>query len=136
MILIVLLAVAPLATLLLINTYERRIDYVAATQRRALDLARVGAAAERDLVREIRNLLNVVVELPVVREPDAKSGCEMFLANLSARYDWVHAIWVASPDGTIRCWQSFDPAPSVVADKRFLREVVDQRRYVVEDISD
>jgi signal transduction histidine kinase/CheY-like chemotaxis protein/HPt (histidine-containing phosphotransfer) domain-containing protein len=134
MILIVLLAVAPLATLLIVNTYERRIDYVAATQRRGLDLARLGATAVRDQAREIQDLLNVVVELPVVRNASNKSDCELFLGNLTARYEWVHAIWVARPDGALQCWQSLETAPQNIASADFFHEVISQRRFVIDDV--
>ncbi|WP_207485775.1 ATP-binding protein [Arenibaculum pallidiluteum] len=102
LLLVILLAVLPLAATTVLLMLEARRSEIRHVQEQALQLARWGAAEQDGLIREARNLLEVLSLSPEATQGD-RASCEARLKPITARNAWMTDLWISRPDGTIAC---------------------------------
>lgn len=127
---LVLLALAPVLGLSLYNSAEQRAQAATQAQQRALRLARRAAGEQERLIEGARQLLIALAQLPSVQEHDA-STCSTFMAELLQQYPLYENLGAAEPDGDIFC--SGVPSDKIVsmADRLFFQRALQGRSFVV-----
>ena len=102
LLLLVLLAIVPALGLILYTASEQRQLAAAQAQQNALQLARTAAGTQEDLVETTHQLLNVLVQLPAVRDAD-EAVCSAYLSALLKDYPQYVSLGVKRPNGEFYC---------------------------------
>ena len=129
---LVLLAVVPALGLILYTNFEVRQMVVVDVREGALRLARLAATDQEDSIRDTRQLLFALAQLPQVRSDDSDT-CSAFLAQLLRQYPQYIRLGVIAPDGKIFC--SAYPLSSLmgVADQAYFQRVVQTHDFAMSD---
>ena len=102
LILLVLLAILPLAGMSVYRIQEDRRSAGEQTAAGALNLARLAANNQQALVDQGQQLLFTLAQLDVVRASDP-AACNVLLARLLPNHPLYTNILVVNPDGRPRC---------------------------------
>ena len=102
LLLLVLLAVVPALGLTLYTYTELRRLTAADVRREALRLTRIAASDQEDTIKDTRQLLFALAQLPQVRSADPVA-CYEFFARLLNQYPQYALLGVISSDGDILC---------------------------------
>ncbi|MGE0043016.1 MAG: ATP-binding protein [Vicinamibacterales bacterium] len=128
---LVAIALVPALGLLLYRGVQRH--RLEATERRhqALELARLGAAAQARRIEGARQLLVALAQSSAVRGGDPEA-CHDEMRRLLAAYEGIYAnLGWADPSGRVVC-QALDATPApVIADRGYFQAVLRTRRFHV-----
>jgi len=130
LVLLILLSLLPLFGLALFSAVDRRGKDARAAKARALDVARLAAAAQGRRVAEARVLLTSLARTPEVTRGDAGT-CGAYLAPLLTSFSGFVNLGVATPAGEVVCSALPLRARVNVADRRWFREALRMRRFAV-----
>lgn len=133
LILIVLLAVAPIFALYLMRLQSDTDAALHQAHERAASLARAGADAHRQMTDQARHLLQVLGQVPVVRTAQLPE-CESFLKWIHEGRDWIAGIFVVDPAGKGVCGASPIVRTLDVSDRSYYRDALATRKFVVSDV--
>jgi diguanylate cyclase (GGDEF)-like protein len=130
LVVIALLAVVPLMldrVRILEASRTERIE-VAATE--ALDLARRGAQAQREIVTTVRSMLQVMARAYVTMLARGET-CNLYITDLASGMAWIRGMSIIGPDGRIKCSNQ----PAVIgldlSDRSYYRETLESREFVL-----
>ncbi len=129
---LVLLAVAPFLGLMLYTNVELRRLAADSIKEDILRLARVAASDQRDTIRDTRQLLFALAQLPQAQRPDPV-GCSFLLTRLRNQYPQYALLGVIGRDGTLVC-----SAPSTItsvnlADRAYFLRTLETGDFSVGD---
>jgi len=102
LLLLAFVAVIPILGLIVHANEEIRRLAAADVEGEALRLARIAASDQRDMMKDTRQLLFALAQLPEVRDGDAEA-CSALLARLLAQYPQHVLLGVIAWDGTLLC---------------------------------
>jgi PAS domain S-box-containing protein len=100
--LLILVAVVPILGLMVHTNVELRRVAAMDVEREALRLARIAASDQEDMMKDARQLLFALAQLPEVRGDDAEA-CSTLLARLLNQYPQYVLLGVIGHDGTLLC---------------------------------
>jgi diguanylate cyclase (GGDEF)-like protein/PAS domain S-box-containing protein len=124
-VILVLLAIAPLFCLLIYGAISDRELALVNARARAVELARFGAQRQADMLQQGRELLIVMRRMPEIigDDPDV---CRMTAREIAADHPQFLTIGVVDPDGVIRCH-------SKIAHRQAFGDVALHRRAMAPD---
>jgi len=130
-----LLASVPLFLLLLAGALQDRDQVLDDARARALDLARLGARQQDELIQEAVNLVRTLGRIPDVAGavPDA---CHGMLRQIDSEHPRIDGLSVTRQDGTVIC-DSRNPVPkAVLSDRPYFQAAIRPGAppYVVSDL--
>ncbi len=96
------LAVAPLMFERVHSLEMARAERIQVANAEVIELARRGAAAQRETIYSVRALLQVLARF-YARTPLETINCTQYLSDLAANVPWIRALSVAGVDGRIKC---------------------------------
>jgi diguanylate cyclase (GGDEF)-like protein len=132
-VLIVLLAVAPIFALYLVRLQSSSEAALQQAHESAAALALAGANAHNAMGDQARHLLEVLGQVPAVRLGKI-DDCESFLRWIRRERDWIVGIFVIDGAGKGIC--GADPAVRTidVSDRQYFRDAIATRRFVISDV--
>jgi PAS domain S-box-containing protein len=132
LLLLVILAVIPVLGLTFYTYVELRQLRVVEEQREALRLARIAARDQEDTIRDTRQLLFALAQLPELRDADPAT-CSEFLTKLLNQYPQYAALGVVGRDDHLRCSAFVTDSPVNLADRSYFGRVLQARDFAVGD---
>jgi len=132
LIVIALLAIAPLMVERVRGLERARLERAELARSQVVDLARGGAAAQREIVSSMRSLLQIVARA-YARMPSDTEDCNRALTNLTGNIPWLRGINVAGIDGRIKCATDPHAVGVNVADRSYFQSVVHTREFMLSD---
>jgi diguanylate cyclase (GGDEF)-like protein len=117
------------ARLIVVALVIERADFAST---HVLDLARSGAAAQREIMQSLRAMLYVVARLYSRTLPD-QTDCARVLTDVATNVPWLRGLGVASTDGRIVC--SIDPRATGlnIADRPYFQAALRTHDFEVSD---
>ena len=135
LLLLVLVAVLPVLGLMVYTNVELRRLAAADVEREALRLVRIAASDQRDMMKDTRQLLFALAQLPEVRDDNAEA-CSTLLARLLNQYPQYVLLGVIAQDGTLLCSTPMpDDWPDLNGRGSF-RHFLDARSFAIGDHGD
>jgi diguanylate cyclase (GGDEF)-like protein len=131
-VLIVLLAVMPVFALYLLRLQTSSEQALAEARERAAMLARDGAAAHAQMAVQTRQFLEVVSQVPAVR--NALPECNEFLRWVHGGREWVTSIFVADNTGKGLCGSLEANRTLDIGDRAYFREAAKTAQFVMSDV--
>lgn len=132
LLLLVLLAVVPALGLTFYTYAELRRLTAADVQREALRLARIAASDQEDTVKDTRQFLFALAQLPQVAGTD-RAACSVFFARLLNQNPQYLLLGVIERDGELVCSAFPTSGPINLADRGFFQRALETRSFVVSD---
>ncbi len=132
LIVIALLAIAPLMFERVRGLERARAERAQLAQSQATDLARGGAAAQREIVSSMRALLQVVARA-YTRLPTDEAGCNRALSELTSNVPWLRGLNVAGLDGRIKCATDARGVGLNISDRSYFQAALRTRDFVLSD---
>lgn len=134
--LVVLLAMLPLALTIVGELMFDRHEELAAAQNRAAELARLGAEQQDGLLQEARTVLAVLARVPQINAIE-DGACHALLRQLVTDHPSLASIFVTDAVGQVTC-NSIAVRPNLnVGSRRFVRELLapGAQGYELSDLS-
>ncbi len=137
LLLLLLAATGPLLGLLLAGAVEDGRQVLGGARDQVLQLARLGAEQQDDVLQEATSLLHVLARVGSVRSL-AGAGCNDLLHGVVMDHPRIEAVAVAGPDGIISCSSRTGSLGLSVADRGYFKEAMQLRagsRYVLSGLT-
>ncbi len=128
LLLLVLLAATPALGLTLYTAAEQRRLSALEIHQRALQLVRLAASDQKEMVSQARQLLHVLVRLPAVAD---RSLCNGIFADLLQQHPRYANLGVARPDGHVFCSGIPLTQPITVSDRAWFRRTLQSRDFTI-----
>jgi len=125
LVILVLVAAAPLQGLLIAGTIADRSQVLASARKRASELAYLGAERQADAIQQARELLGTLRRAPSVNAADAET-CHATLGVMAADHPQFLSIGVVDAEGMLRC-HSRVTKPQIFGDLELFRQVVEPK---------
>jgi PAS domain S-box-containing protein len=132
LLLLVLLAVLPALGLTLYTYAEVRRLTVSGEQNEALRLARIAARDQEDTIRDTRQLLFALSQLPELHNADPAT-CSEFLTKLLNQYRQYAAFGLVGRDENLVCSAFLTDEPVNLADRSFFQRALQARDFAIGD---
>jgi len=132
LLLLVLLAVVPALGLTLYSYTELRRLTAADVREEALRLTRIAANDQEDTIKDTRQLLFALTQLPQVRSTKS-AACSEFFARLLSQYPQYALLGVTSRDGDILCSAIPTSGSINLADRDYFQRVLQTRGFATGD---
>jgi diguanylate cyclase (GGDEF)-like protein len=132
LILLALLAVAPLMFERIHAIEEARGAHTARAHAQVIELARRGAEAQHEIILSVRALVQIVARV-YARTPLETNDCNQYLTSLAGNIPWIRALSVAGPDGRIRCSNHARSIGLNVGDRAHFRQALHAREFALSD---
>jgi diguanylate cyclase (GGDEF)-like protein len=132
LIVLALLAVAPLMFERIHAIEEARGEHTARAHAQVIELARHGAEAQHEIVLSARALLQIVARV-YARTPLDASDCNHYLASLADNIPWIRTLSVADTDGRIRCSTGAQAIGLNVSDRPHFQQALESRKFALSD---
>jgi len=129
-ILLVLVAILPLLALTLHSYFDERARAVQEVQRDELVAARNLAAIQEVLIRNTRQLLVNLAQIPLVQRRD-RDGCNSLFAKMLTQCPHYAALGGVDPEGQLFASAPAASGPVNVADRLWFQKAVQTRAFVV-----
>jgi len=126
LLLLVLAAVIPAFGLIGYTAIAQRQEAAQNAEKDAMNLVRLAARGQDQLVASTHQLLMSLAQLPAVRAPGTGS-CDRVLADLLKPYPYYRNFGVAAPDGRIYCSALPLAKPVNIADRSYFQRAVQAR---------
>jgi diguanylate cyclase (GGDEF)-like protein len=127
-----LLAVVPLMLEHMHGLELGRADHVQQAHTVALELARRGADAQRDVVYSVRALVQVLARSYVTMVAKGEN-CEVYLSDFTANVPWIRSVSIVGNDGRIACSTSPLAVGLNVSDRVYYQNAIGNRDFVLSD---
>ena len=121
--LLVLLAVIPAFGLMGYTAISQRQQAAVNAGRDAMNLARLAAQEQSQLIAATHQLLFMLSQLPAVKQPSNGAACGRILAELRKPYPYYTNFGVSTPDGRIFCSALPMARPVNNADRSYFRRL-------------
>jgi diguanylate cyclase (GGDEF)-like protein len=132
LIVVALLAIAPLMIERVRGLERARAERAELAHAQVLDLARGGAASQREIISSMRAMLQVVARV-FAKMPPEMADCNKTLADLTANVSWIRAAAVAGPDGRVKCATESGTMGLSIADRPYFQKALRARDFSVSD---
>src|SRR5579864_7816852 len=132
LIVLALLAVAPLMFERIHAIEEARGERTARAHAQVIELARQGAEAQHEVILSVRALLQIVARV-YARTPLDASDCNRYLGSLADKIPWIRGLSIAGPDGVIRCSTNAQAIGLNVGDRSHFRHALQSREFALSD---
>jgi Cache domain len=132
LIVLALLAIAPLMLARLHELESARLARMKAVNTQVIDLARRGVESQREIIYSVRALLQIVSRV-YARIPLDTSGCNQYIADLAANIPWIRDLSVATPDGRIKCSTEPLAIGLDISDRPHFRNALKSREFGLSD---
>jgi diguanylate cyclase (GGDEF)-like protein len=133
MVVIVLLAVAPLFALNLVRLQSSSDQALQQAYEQAASIARAGVNAHSQVSDQARHLLEVLAQIPAVRE-SALPECENVMKAVLEGRDWLTGIFAVGPNGKGVCGAHPVVRTLDVADRQYFLDAVATKKFKVSDV--
>jgi diguanylate cyclase (GGDEF)-like protein len=132
LIVVALLAIAPLMVERVRGLERARADRAELAHTQVIDLARGGAAAQREIIYSMRAMLQIVARV-YAKMPLDRDDCSHNLTDLTNNVPWLRSLSVVGMDGRIKC--STDPRGIGlnVADRSYFQNTLHSGDFVLSD---
>lgn len=131
--LIVLFAITPIFALYIFRLHDSRATALEQAYVQASQIAHSGAEAHAQFGLQARHFLEVVSQIPAVRD-GALADCDDLLQWLTQGRDWLTSIFVTDADGNGLCG-SHPPARTVnIADRAYYQQLKKAGGFVLSDV--
>jgi signal transduction histidine kinase len=127
---LILLAVAPFLGLTLYTNIELRRLAAADVKEDVLRLAQAAASDQRDTIRDTRQFLFALAQLPLAQDPDPES-CSAFLSKLLNQYPQYSLLGVSGRDGGLVCSAPPTHAAANVFNQAYFQRALQTRDFAV-----
>ena len=131
LLLLVLLAVIPALGLTLYTNVELRRAAAADIREEALRLARIAASDQEDTLKDTRQLLFALAQLPEVRSTDPTACSALF--ELLDQYPQYALLGVIAPDGDLFCSTLPISGLANLTDRDYFQRVLQTRDFAIGD---
>jgi signal transduction histidine kinase/PAS domain-containing protein len=132
LLLLVLLAVVPALGLTLYTYTELRRLTASEGRREALRLTRIAASDQEDTIKDTRQLLFALAQLPQVHGTDP-AACSEFFARLLNQYPQYALLGVIARDGDVLCSAIPTERPVNMANRDYFQRVLQTRGFAMGD---
>lgn len=132
LIVLALLAIAPLLLARLHEVESARLARLRAVNTEVIDLARRGVESQREIIYSARALLQIISRV-YARMPLDTSGCNQYVADLTPNIPWIRDLSVASTDGRIQCSTAPLAIGLDVSDRPHFRNALTSRKFGLSD---
>ena len=132
LLLLVLLAVLPTLGLTFYTFAELRRLTVMDEQKEALRLARIAAGDQEDMIKDTRQLLFALAQLPEVHRADPAT-CSEFLTRLLNQYPQYAALGLVGRDENLLCSAFLTDDPVNLADRSYFQRVLQTHDFAIGD---
>ena len=123
---LLVIAALPIFALQVYGLLEGREERKAEIARQALNLARLAAAQQDQVIEGARHLLAAAAQFPEVQSLDAK-GCGERIADLLKHFPTVTGMGAVAPDGVRFCSGGRGEPEASIADRAYFQEAVRRR---------
>ncbi len=132
LIVLALASVLPFLGLIYYSAHQQRVATSAEAQQNALQIARMVAANQQQIIEGARQLLTTLAQFPVVQDGDSVS-CDAFLRQLHAHYTRYTNIGVSNARGDVICSAIPRKTPVSNGDRSYFRRAVATGKFAVGD---
>ena len=132
LIVLALLAVAPLMFERIHAIEEARGERTARAHTQVIELARRGAEAQHEVILSVRALLQIVARV-YARTPFDPGECNQYLTSLAGNIPWIRTLSVAGTDGRIRCSTGAQAIGLNVGDRLHFQRALQSREFALSD---
>ncbi len=132
LLLLIGLVVVPILGLTLLTNLELRRMASSKAKEDALRLVRIAASDQRDMIKDTRQLLFALAQLPEVHSADPIL-CATFLVRLLGQYPQYALLGVVEPDGDLVCSAPPVRAPVNLADRAFFQRAMQKLDVTIGD---
>jgi len=132
LIVLALLAVAPLMFERIHAIEEARGEHTARAHAQVIELARRGAEAQHEVILSVRALLQIVARV-YARTPFDPGECNQYLTSLAGNIPWIRTLSVAGTDGRIRCSTGAQAIGLNVGDRLHFQRALQSREFALSD---
>jgi diguanylate cyclase (GGDEF)-like protein len=132
LIVLALLAMTPLMFERLHSLAGARARHTETATFEVIDLARRGAAAQREVIYSVRALLQLLAR-DYARRPLDDTDCNKYLAAMTGNIPWIRAVSIASTDGRIKCSTTPQAIGLSVAERSHFQSALRSRDFVLSD---
>ena len=133
MVLIVLLAIAPVFALYLVRLQSSSEMALERAHEQAAALVEAGVSAHKQVADQARHLLEVLARIPAVRE-SALPECENVMKAVHESRDWLAGIFAVGPNGKGLCGASPVARTLDVSDRQYFRDAVATKKFKISDV--
>ncbi len=95
----------------------------------ALDLAKRGAEAQREIMTMVRGMLQVMARAYVTMMARGET-CNMYLSDFAGNMPWVRGLSVIGPDGQVKCSTAASGVGLDLSDRDYYRAALETRDFV------
>ena len=132
LIVVALVAIAPLMIDRVRSLERGRIDRAELARTEVIDLARGGAAAQREVIYALRAMLQVVARV-YSRMPPGQLDCNQMLFDLTGNAPWIYGTAVVGTDGRIACATDTRAIGLNLGDRPYFQRMLRSRDFVLSD---
>ena len=132
LIVLALLAIAPLMLARLHEVESARLVRRHAVNTEVIDLTRRGVESQREIIYSVRALLQIISRV-YSRMPLDTSGCSQYIADLTPDIPWIRDLSLASTDGRIKCSTEPLAIGLDVSDRPHFRNALTSREFGLSD---
>ncbi len=132
LVVVALVAIAPLMIERVRSLERARVDRAEVARTEAVDLARSGAAAQRETIYAIRAMLQVVARVCATMTP-SQVDCNQMLFDLTGNAPWIYGTGVVGMDGRITCATDPRAVGLNVGDRPYFQSMLNSRDFVLSD---
>jgi diguanylate cyclase (GGDEF)-like protein len=132
LIVLALLAVAPLMFERIHAIEGARAARTARAHAQVIELARRGAESQHEIILSVRALVQIVARV-YARTPLDPSDCNQYLESLAGNIPWIRALSVAGTDGRIRCSTRAQAIGLNVGDRPHFQHALHARDFALSD---
>jgi diguanylate cyclase (GGDEF)-like protein len=132
LIVLALLAIAPLMLARLHEVESARLARLRAVDTEVIDLTRRGVESQREIISSVRALLQIISRV-YARMPLDTSGCDQHFADLMPSIPWIRDLSIASTDGRIKCSTERLAIGLDVSDLPHFRDALTSREFALSD---
>jgi diguanylate cyclase (GGDEF)-like protein len=132
LIVLALLAVAPLMFERIHAIEEARGAHIARAHAQVIELAQRGAEAQHEIILSVQALVQIVARV-YARTPLDPSDCNRYLSSLADNIPWIRGLSVAGPDGRVRCSTRTQAIGLNFGDRSHFRKALQSRAFTLSD---
>jgi diguanylate cyclase (GGDEF)-like protein len=134
LLLLVLAAVIPAFGLIGYTAIAQRQAAALNAEKEAMNLVRLAAQEQGQLIASTHQLLMSLAQLPAIRAPGtATASCQRVLTELLKSFPYYTNFGVAAPDGRVLCSAVSLAEPVNIADRSYFKRAVESRDFGVGD---
>ena len=132
LIVVALLAITPLMIERVRSLERGRAERVELARTRVADLARGGAASQREVIFSMRAMLQVVARVFAKMPPDL-ADCNKTLADFTSNVAWIRSLSLIGPDGRVKCSTEANASGLNLSDRPYFQNALRSRDFALSD---